>query len=218
MDGKAKEKCAERVGLLGGSFNPIHCGHLLLARTAYVQEKLDRVVLIPCGQPYRKDPAELAPKENRLHMAELAAEGHSWLSVSDIETRRRGNTYTCDTLSQLVAEYPDRHFFFILGADCLYTMEHWKEPQVIFQNCTLVAAARAGMDTEALMRRRKELINRYGAEIDLLVFPKIPVSATQIRGRIKKGRSIRYLVPDAVCRYIEENHMYNGAFYESSRY
>lgn len=96
-----KEKKAERIGLLGGSFNPIHHGHLLLAKAAYEQEKLDRVLLLPCGMPYKKKLSGIAPAKERLHMTRLAAEAYPWLSVSDMEVSRSGNTYTCDTLRLL---------------------------------------------------------------------------------------------------------------------
>lgn len=203
-----KEKKAERIGLLGGSFNPIHHGHLLLAKAAYEQEKLDQVLLIPCGMPYKKKLSGIAPAKERLHMTRLAAEAYPWLSASDMEVSRSGNTYTCDTLRLLRREQPDSSFFFIMGADCLFSIEEWKNPQEIFKNCTLLASVRDVLDIDMLRQKQNELEKRYGAVIKLLSFPQLPISSTLIRSRIREERSIRYLVPDAVRQYIEENHIY----------
>ena len=198
----------QRIGLMGGSFNPIHYGHLCLAREAYRQKKLDRILFLPCGTPYRKKRIYMASGADRFRMTELAVKGYPQFAVSDMEIRWGGNTYTCDTLRQLVRENSGCSYYFIVGADCLFSVENWKRPDVIFENCIFLVGMRNGVNPEGMCRKKAELEKIFGARIEILSFPDIPVSSTLIRERIKHGENIRYLVPESVRNYMEEKHIY----------
>lgn len=197
-----------KIGILGGTFNPIHNGHLLLAETARDLLALDQVLLIPSGCSYMKDPQEILPAGERLAMARLAASGHPDFAVSDVEICRGGNSYTFETLKTLRERYPRARLFHIVGADTLFHMETWKCPEQIFQNCVTAAAVREGFADEALQRQADHLAERYQTQIRLIPFPHVEISSTDIRQRIRQGRSIRYLVPESVRLFIEENGLY----------
>ena len=197
-----------RIGIMGGTFNPIHLGHLLLAEWALDEVPLDEVWFIPTGSSYMKSSREILPGEERMRMTELAIRGNSRFRCLDLEIRREGPTYTYETLRLLRAQYPEDSFFFILGADCLYTVENWKNPEEIFRNCTLVAAARGNWVLEAMEEKKRSLENRFGGNILLLPFLRISVSSSLVRQRIRDGQSARYLLCDSVLTYIEEKGFY----------
>jgi len=200
-----------RIGIMGGTFNPIHAGHLLLAEWAKDAACLEEVWFIPTGISYKKDSREILPGIRRLDMTELAVRDNPSFKCLDIEVRREGYTYSYETLEQLRAMYPEDEFFFITGADCLFAIEDWKSPDKIFENCTLVAAVRGGRPLDEMDMKRRELEQRYPGsqgKIMLLPFISISICSTEIRQRIRQGKSVRYLVPDAVLAYIEEKELY----------
>lgn len=204
-----------RIGIMGGTFNPIHNGHLMLAECARQECNLDEVWFIPTGFSYMKD-VKAAGRDaqgiptgaDRLEMTELAIESNPYFSCLDIEVRREGATYTCETLEELCSEYPQNRYFFICGADCLYTIETWKNPDRIFQSCTLIAAVRGDADQDEMRDKISELSSRYGAEIILLPFRNLQISSTEIRERVGKRLSVRYMLPDAVIQFIEAKEFY----------
>ncbi len=198
----------KKTGIMGGTFNPIHLGHLLLAETALSAEKLDNVMFIPSGQPYMKKKEEVMPADRRLKMVELAIADNPHFIVSDMEIKREGNTYTCDTLAQLKREQPQTDFFFLMGADCLFSIETWKNPEEIFAACTVLAAVRNGADPALMLEKCSYLAENYRAEIRLLPFPETAISSTDIRRLTKEGRSIRYMVPETVRLFIQDNRLY----------
>ncbi len=201
----------KRIGIMGGTFNPIHIGHLLLAEWALEDAALDEVWMIPAGSPYMKSPEEILPGRERLHMAELAVRGSSAIKCLDTEITREGPTYSYETLELLKKAYPENAYYFIVGTDCLFSIADWKCPERIFQNCTLIAAVREGTSMDAMEEKKRELEKRFratGAKIILLPFLNIPVSSTEIRRRIREGKSVRYLVPEDVLRYIREKDFY----------
>lgn len=200
--------CGLRIGIMGGTFNPVHVGHLLLAETALSEENLDHVMFIPSGCPYLKQDTDVLDAVHRLRMVELAIGNHPSFSVSDMEIRRGGNTYTCDTLRQLQAEHREDTFYFIMGADCLFSIENWKNPQDIFDRCILLAAVRDGAEQSLMAKKCAELEERFHARIKLLPFPETAISSTMIRDRVFNEKSIRYMVPESVRDYIEGNHLY----------
>lgn len=198
----------KKIGIMGGTFNPIHTGHLLLAQWAMEEAGLDGVIFMPTGNSYMKDKVEMLPGPERLAMTQLAIHGRECFLCSDLEVKRGGNTYTYETLESLQSMYPQARLYFIVGADCLFSIENWYCPQKIFQHCTLLAASRNGTPMEALEEKRRELAEIYNAEILLMEFPNIEISSTDIRRRCREARSIRYLVPDCVREYIIQYHFY----------
>lgn len=201
----------KKVGVMGGTFNPVHIGHLMLAEWAMEAAGLDKVLFIPAGCPYMKDNGEIVDGQQRLHMVDLAIGARDDFLSSDMEIRRNGYTYTYETLEQLKKENPDTDYYFIMGADCLFSLENWAHPERLLQACTLIAAARNGSPTEALEAKCRELEARFHGSIRLLSFLSMEISSSEIRSRVKNGRSIRYMVPDPVIAYIEKNQLYQTA-------
>ena len=205
------KKEGKRVGLLGGTFDPIHTAHLIIAEAAYDAFDLDEVLLMPSGHSYFKDSRSqkvLSP-EVRYQMVCEAAADNPHFTASDFEIRREGNTYTYETLRELRRMNPDNHYFFIVGADSVRDILKWRNPESIFADCTLLAALREdGIPTEEFLREVEHLRKDYGADIHTLEIPAIGISSTDIRNRIKSRRTIHYLVPERVERYIIETGIY----------
>ncbi|MGN1146821.1 MAG: nicotinate-nucleotide adenylyltransferase [Lachnospiraceae bacterium] len=197
-----------KIGIMGGTFNPIHIGHLLLAEAALSQAGLEKVMFLPSGHSYMKQETGVLKADYRIKMVELAISDNPAFFASDMEIKRAGNTYTCDTLLQLKKENPQNTYFFIMGADCLFSIETWKQPQCIFDNCTILAAVRNGISISLMQDKCSYLKEKYRAEVMLLSFPETAISSTDIRELVLAGKSIRYMVPDAVRMYIEENGLY----------
>ena len=197
-----------KIGIMGGTFNPIHIGHLLMAQWAKESADLDEILFIPTGNPYMKAGSGVLDGKIRLEMVRLSIDKEESFSYSDIEIKRSGNTYTYETLQELKETYPDAKLYFIVGADSLYSFERWVHPESILKNCVLMAAARNGAKMDELDQKRNELMQRFGGEIRLFDFPAIDVSSTMVRNRVAEGKSIRYLVTDQVCDYIKANGLY----------
>ncbi|MBD5445090.1 MAG: nicotinate-nucleotide adenylyltransferase [Lachnospiraceae bacterium] len=193
---------------MGGTFNPIHIGHLIIAERAREQFDLEEVLFMPCGMPYMKDTSELLPSDIRAKMVSLAIKDNPFFILSTIEIEKKGSTYTYETLEQLKSENPDTEYYFILGADSLWTISDWKEPEKIFKNCHILAAVRDDKSTQDMENHIIFLKNKFGADIFLLKTGQIEVSSTVIRNLLKEDLSIRYLVPNAVYDYIIKNELY----------
>ncbi len=199
----------KKVGIMGGTFNPIHIGHLILAQRAMEELSLDEVWFIPTGCSYmKKDSVDILSGQERLEMVRLAVQDNPKMKCLDIEIKRNGYTYSYETLEQLNRENPDTAFYFIFGADCLFSIEKWKYPERIFDSCTIAAAVRNGASVDAMEAKSAELKERYGADICLVPFPNLEISSTDIRERIRMGKSVRYLLPENVLAYIEEKRFY----------
>ena len=190
-----------RIGILGGTFDPVHLGHLLLAECAREELSLDEVLLVPAREPWRKSHRVITPAEHRLAMLELAIAGNDGFGISDIELRRPGPTYTADTLEALAGERLDDEFYFIVGADALADLPQWHEPQRIVAHALLAVAPRAGLDADVALAGIEDRVRRFNA-------PRIEISSTDIRARVAAGRSIRYQVPDAVAAYVDKHNLY----------
>lgn len=200
----------KKIGILGGTFNPIHVGHLLMAEYAKEVADLDVVMVMPSGISYLKANTNVLPGKQRLEMVELSIENNPNLISSDIEINREGNTYTYETLQQLKGLYPNAEFYFIVGADSLFSIERWVKPELIFQNCTLLAAGRNNAAKEELVSKKLELEYKFAAKILLMDFPEIDISSTKIRENVRAGRSIRYMVHEEVRKYIQDNGLYKN--------
>lgn len=198
----------KRIGILGGTFNPIHNGHLILAETVKSEFQLDKVLFIPSGCSYMKNPEEILEANIRVQMVALAIKGNPGFELSEIEVSRLGNSYTCDTLLILHHQYPDSQLFNIVGADALFSMERWKNPEQIFALSVIAAAVRGDSSTEQLEEKARELALHYHADVRLLPSLQIEISSTDIRRKIRQGISVRYLVPEPVRLFLEQNPYY----------
>lgn len=198
----------KRIGILGGTFNPVHIGHLFMAEHARVEMELDMILFIPTGVPYMKNSKEILPSDSRMKMLELSIASNPYFLTSDIEIKREGNTYTFETLEELHQLYPNAELFFLVGADCLFTIERWYQPQRIFDNCTLLAANRNDVPQKELLEKKQFLENRFHAKVVLLDVPQIDISSTKVRDNVKQGKSIRYMVTNQVHDYILQNNYY----------
>jgi nicotinate-nucleotide adenylyltransferase len=196
-----------KVGVLGGTFDPVHLGHLVLAEQARAELALDQVLFIPAGNPWRKSDRAVTPAEHRLAMLRLATADNDGFGISDIELRRTGPTYTADTLAALAGERLDDAFWFIVGEDALADLPHWHEPERIVAHAMLAVAPRADGADSGAVATLPALIRERTVRFPM---PRIDISSTDIRTRVAAGRSIRYLVPDAVVRYIAEHGLYGS--------
>lgn len=197
-----------KAGIMGGTFNPIHNGHLFLAENAYEQIGLDYILFMPSKNPPHKIKSELASDEHRTNMVKLAIKDNPHFQLSTLELDREGTTYTADTLAILTRENPDTEYYFIEGADSLFMMQNWNKPQIIFDLSTVVVAGRNNVDFKKLNNQAEFYEKTYKAKILLLKMPTIQIASASIRERIEKDRSIRYYVPDAVRDYINEHRLY----------
>ncbi|WP_343209070.1 nicotinate-nucleotide adenylyltransferase [Anaerolentibacter hominis] len=200
----------KRIGIMGGTFNPIHTGHLILAENAYEQFDLETVYFMPSKHPPHKINIDILPDRLRRDMVELAIAGNSHFRLSDYELKRKGTTYTVDTLASLKAERPDEQIYFLAGADSLFQIESWREPGRILSMCHLLVARRDSLLYENLEKQAEYLKEKYHCEISLVDIPEVDISSQGIRERLRNGMSIRYLVPEKVEEYIRKEKLYRS--------
>ncbi len=197
-----------RVGILGGTFDPIHMGHLIIAEEARERIRLDEVIFMPTGQPWLKAGRRISPAHHRLEMVKLAIGSNPFFRDSAMEIERSGPTYTLDTLLDLRKELPSSaEIFFVVGLDSLKEFHRWHEPERVLTLCTLVAVNRPGFlkgDLGLLDSGTSEIMEK----VLFLESPLIDVSGTDIRRRVANGSSIRYRVPQAVEEYIYTHGLY----------
>lgn len=198
----------KKIGIMGGTFNPIHNGHLLLAESAREVFGLDEVIFMPSGNSYMKDASIILDGVTRAHMVSLAVSGNPLFSLSKAEIERKGPTYTCETLRQFRQKNMDNQYFFMMGADNLFILEKWKDVEYVLSNCVIVVAVRGSETEEKVRETAKLLAERYRADIRILPARRIDISSFEIRQRLKEGRSVRYMLPDSVFAYIDENSLY----------
>lgn len=197
-----------KIGIMGGTFDPIHIGHLILAETAKAMYNLDVVYVMPNGNPKYKSHRNVTDAKIRMEMVNLAIEDNSNLAISDMEVRRDGYTYTYETLQLLKQENPDDEIYFILGADSLFSIDSWKCPELIAPNCIILIANRDRVEEHRLHTQTLYLKEKYGMHIDFLDCPCLDISSQMLREMVAKGRSIRYYVPEKVRQYIIEKGLY----------
>jgi nicotinate-nucleotide adenylyltransferase len=195
------------VGILGGTFNPPHLAHMVCASEARSQLRLDRVMLVPTGVPPHKPMEDEPGRMHRLEMCRLAAGEHrDWLEVSPLEVGRDGPSYTVDTLREIHARDPGDELTFIVGGDMAWSLPSWREPEAILELASVAVAERAGARREEV---RARLAGMAGAHrITYIDVPRLDISSSALRRRVREGRPIDYLVPDAVAHYIEQRRLY----------
>lgn len=201
----------KKIGIMGGTFNPIHNGHLMLAERSYQQYALDQVLVIPNKLPDYKDTDELLDARQRSEMVKLAIQPYSYMQYSDMELRRQGITHTVDTLMELNRQYPDDQFYFILGADSLVHFEEWYQYREILKLAVILCAGRDGLECEKLDPIRENLLSQVPeARIAYLDTPMMDISSTDIRERIAQKEQVMNWIPKPVYQYIMENHLYTA--------
>ena len=199
-----------RLGIMGGTFDPIHFGHLVTAEEALVQFNLDRVLFMPTGQPAFKADERVTPAEHRYLMTVIATASNPDFEVSRLEVDRPGLTYTVDTLLALRDQYgPSAELFFITGADAVWEIVSWKDAGTIAEVATFIAATRPGYDLDAARRAHDTAATRF--RIEYIEVPALAISSTELRRRVSERRPIRYLAPEAVVAYIDKYGLYREA-------
>ena len=190
---------------MGGTFDPIHHGHLVTAEEALWQFDLDEVVFVPTGLPWMKDHPQVSPAEDRYLMTVIATSPNPHFEVSRLEIDRAGETYAVDTLAALREEHgPQTELFFITGADAILEIFHWKDPEEVLSLAHFIAATRPGYD---IARFEAEAPTAH-PKVSVMSIPALAISSTGIRDRVKEGRPIRYLVPEGVVTYIDKAGLY----------
>jgi nicotinate-nucleotide adenylyltransferase len=199
------------IGILGGTFDPIHMGHLVLAEEARIYLGLSEVLFVPAGQPRFKLPHDVTPIVHRQEMVERAISSNPHFKICTLEIEHEGPSYTVDTLIALKEQRGvEVNLFFILGYDTLTTLPLWKEPQRLIQLCRLVVAPRSGTDVD--LGFLEMTLSGVEDNIVQIHMPLLEISSSNIRRRVTKGASIRYLVPDTVSEYIAEHNLYTGKY------
>jgi nicotinate-nucleotide adenylyltransferase len=198
------------LGVLGGTFDPPHIGHLMLAEEARLALSLGRVLFVPAGDPWRKVGRELSPPEHRLAMVRLAVGADPNYAVSTLEIEREGPSYTVETLTALHEQLPaDSELFFIVGQDSLADLPNWRQPQRIISLARLAVAARAAWESAQADALEKE-VPGISQRLVWLDMPRIDISSTALRQRVRQGQSIRSWVPPPVEEYIRQHGLYLG--------
>ena len=196
----------KHYGIMGGTFNPIHLGHLMISEYIRDEIKLDKIIFVPTGNPPHK--SDLLDAEIRYEMTKMAIEGNENFMVSDIETKRQGVSYTVDTVNQL-SEQLDAELSFIIGSDTLFQLKTWKRFDELAKQIEFICAIRPEyMATKILSSELIYLNQKYGARIKIIKTPQYMISSTDLRNRIKYGKSLKYLLPDKLIEYIYERRLY----------
>lgn len=195
-----------KTGIMGGTFNPVHNAHLLIAENALEQYKLDRIIFITSGNPPHK--IDFLDASHRFSMTRLAIQDNDKFIDDDFEINRAEKSYTVDTLEYLKGKYPQDELFFIIGEDSLCDLPLWREPNRILSMASILAFPRKSMET--LDKTIEIMRGKYGNNIFIIDAPIFEISSTDIRRRLKDKRTVRYMVPDRVIQYIEENRLYDG--------
>lgn len=204
------QKKNKKIGILGGTFNPVHKGHIALGTAAYEQFGLDKIWVMVSKTPPHKSSADMPDAEVRSDMVKLAIADYPFMEYSDFELQREGTIYTADTLTLLADKYPENEYYFILGGDSLAYFEHWYHPEIILEHAVILASGRDDIKEEVLDREIAELKNLFAhADIRKIHFQEYPCSSTQIRKDMEAHRDVsRWVHPD-VQVYIRAHHLYD---------
>ncbi len=198
-----------KVGIMGGTFDPIHVGHLILGECAFHQFGLEEVLFMPSGNPpHKRNRSGRGSLEQRIEMVRLAIGDNPHFTLSLAEACEEGYTYTKETLEQLTSENPHTDYYFIMGADSLFAFEEWREPGEIARLAAIVAAVRNHVNTQAMEAQIEHLKTLFHADIHILDAPNMDISSHMLREWIRDGKGTKYYLPDNVRAYIRECHLY----------
>lgn len=198
-----------RIGILGGTFNPIHNGHLLLGELVREKESLDTIIFLPTGNAPHK--ANIAPSVMRYEMVSIATEDNDNFVVLDIETNREGYSFTIDSIKIIENMYPNAELFFIIGLDTLFTLQTWRSFDEIVKRTSFLVAPRMSyhdVDVADIKLQTEYLENEYDAHIKIVKTNLFDLSSTEVRYRIKNNLSTKYMIPEGVSKYIESKRLY----------
>ncbi len=204
------EEKKRHIGIMGGTFDPVHNAHLMLAECAFREFGLNEVWMLPNGNPPHKRTSRQTDVHHRTEMLRLAIEDRPYLVLCGMEISSKEYHYTYETLRSLNRLYPDTRFYFIMGADSLFEFEEWKKPEMICQECILLAAVRDGCGQERVLGQMERLRIYMGADIRLLHTPDMDTASSEIRGRIARGESVSAMLPARVEAYIKKNGLYGA--------
>ena len=199
-----------KIGIMGGTFDPIHNGHLHLAQTALTQFDLDQIWFMPNGMPPHKKQSSIESDiHERIAMTQIAIKANKQFYLQEYEANREKISYSYKTMEHFRKIYPDDEFYFIIGADSLMAIETWIHPERIFPTCTILATYRNEVKTKEEMNRQIQYLSeKYHAKIRLLETPLMPVSSHELRASLQSGDSVSEYMPAAVCSYIKQHHLY----------
>lgn len=197
-----------KIGIMGGTFNPIHSGHLTMARMAYEQFKLDEVWFMPTKNPPHKESIEIASDEHRAEMILLAIKEIPFFVLSTMEYEREGMTYTKDTLAEATKKYPEDYFYFIIGSDSLAYIDEWKEAEKLLSMAHILSAPRYPSNPDEDNRKKAFLEENYGADIQFIEMEPVVISSQEIRWCLENGQDVTAFLPESVMDYIKKNRLY----------
>ncbi|KJF27992.1 nicotinate-nucleotide adenylyltransferase [Clostridium aceticum] len=202
-------KPSKRYGIMGGTFDPIHLGHLFIAETALDELSLDEVIFIPTGLPPHKDQETVTDSHHRLLMTSIAIDSNKTFKLSTIEIDRKGPSYTIDTIQSILQNHKEEvEIYFITGTDTFMEVDTWKHYKDVLQMIKIVVATRLGYNDRSFNEKVDLFTKKYKAEIIKVTVPILEISSSDIRDRIKVGKTIKYLVPEGVEEYIKKNQLY----------
>jgi nicotinate-nucleotide adenylyltransferase len=214
-------KTYQRLGMMGGTFDPIHYGHLVAAEEARCQLELEKVIFIPAGRPPHKTKREISAARHRLNITRLAVASNPFFRVSDVEIMKPGPSYTIDTVQIFKEKFPGAELFFITGADAVLEILSWKRVEELLRLCYFVAATRPGYQLDELSKNIPGFPINGKKRIITMEVPALAISSTDLRRRVREGRPIKYLVPEAVEAYILNNNLYrlhpNSTFQKNNK-
>ena len=201
-----------RIGIIGGSFDPIHLGHLNMAEYLREYKDLEKIIFVPTGKPPHKEYS--TPSDSRMKMVDLAISTNDYFASANIEINNENVSYTVETLKYLRNICPGPEFFFIIGLDNLFTLDTWKDFEKLAKITKIIVANRISYEKEnsGIFEKCSELVEKYGFDIEIVDTPIIEISSSDIRRRIKEGLSIEYLTPQTVVSYIKENNLYKDNY------
>lgn len=195
----------KRVGIMGGDFNPIHLGQMIIAENAYESYNLDEILFVPRGNAYLSE--DILDEKTRITLTGIAIEDNSHFALSTLEVDR-GDSYTFQTIETLKEKNPDNKYFYIVGADTFIKMGDWKKPEYLFSEVEILVAPRIGTDSKDVNAKANEYQEKYNAKIHYLPINCVDISSSAIRQKVRDNKSLRYMVHYKVIEYINKNNLY----------